>query len=109
MRFRVAPRKRCYPSRLLRSGGTDVIADGGLGKWRHDGGDGLKLAVFHDALDSGGVVDVFEGVAGDDDEVGEVTGLDGAEIFCETVGFCRKDGRGLKGLPRGPAIFDLGA
>ncbi len=100
---------KCEVGSGLLCGGADVVADGGFGEGRHDVGNGLKLAVLHDALDAGGVVDVFEGIAGDDDEVGEVAGFDGAEIFGEAVGFCWKDGRGLKGLPWGSSVFDLGA
>ena len=91
-----------------RCGGTDVVADGGFGEGLHDVGNGLKLAVFHDALDASGVVNVFEGVAGDDDQIGKVAGFDGAEIFCEAVSLCRKNGRGLKSLPGSSTIFDLG-
>src|SRR5438552_13498205 len=66
---------------------------------RHDRGYRLKLAVLHDALHIGGVIDVLEGISGDDDEIREMAGLKRAEVLCQAVGLCRQDGGGFECLP----------
>ena len=101
-------RDRCRVLFLSLSG-TDVVAYCRLCEWSHDVGNGLEVAVFHDAPNTDRVIDVFERISGDDDKVGKLAGLKGAEVFGEAVGLRWMDGRGLKGLPWGTPVFDLSA
>src|SRR3984957_4078743 len=62
-------------------------------------------AVLHDEgyfLQGG---DVVEGIAGDGDDVGEVAGLERADLIFPLQQFCAVDGAGLNGSQRSHAEF----
>ena len=58
----------------------------------------IEDAVFHDVTDLAAVVDVVQGVLVENDEVGDLADLDGAEVFLDAEGFGADDGGGPEGF-----------
>ncbi len=60
----------------------------------------VDVAVFDHGTNLHRIVNVVERVPVDDDDIGQLSGLDGAEIVLDTDGFGSVDRRGLKRFER---------
>lgn len=78
----------------------------GVGEELVEGGAVEIFSAKPDGLNLGGVVDVGEGIGGEQDEVGALAGSDGAEFGCAAEKFRGAQSGGLQGGERSEAGFN---
>src|SRR5258708_2783578 len=88
---------------------TDRGTHCALGKRSHYACYRLKVTVFHDAFYLGRVIDILKRIAGDDDQVSQMAGLERAKVLRQTVSLRWQNCCSFECLPWSATILDLSA